>query len=68
LQAPLARVRGLVSVAMGMLTVAADLHFPDALQVLRMHAYATDRTVDEVAQALVNRQLPIEDLHPSSNT
>jgi hypothetical protein len=52
---------------MGMLTVAAGLGSPDALQVLRMHAYATDRTVDEVARAVVDRELPIQDLHPASN-
>ncbi len=67
LRAPGARARGLVSVAMGMLTVAAGLNFPDALQVLRMHAYATDRTVDDVARAVVERELPIQDLHPTSN-
>ena len=50
-----------------MLTVAAGFNFPDALQVLRMHAYATDRTVDDVARAVVERELPIQDLHPTSN-
>ena len=68
LRAPGARARGLVSVAMGMLSVAARLSFEDALEVLRVHAYASDRTVDEVAAAVVHGDLPIQDLHPHSDS
>src|SRR4051794_8841873 len=41
--------RSMVPIAMGMLTVASDLSFPDALDLLRAHAFLTERTLDEIA-------------------
>ncbi|SDO71466.1 hypothetical protein SAMN04515671_1797 [Nakamurella panacisegetis] len=62
LESPLAVDRTMVSIAMGMLTVAAELSFGDALAVLRAHAFGTNRTVDEVSADVVHRSLPIDDL------
>ena len=54
--------RTMVSIAMGMLTVAADLNFTDALAVLRAHAFGSGRTVDDVSADVVHRTLTIDDL------
>jgi hypothetical protein len=62
LDSPAAEDRTRVSIAMGMLTVAADLSFPDALAVLRAHAYSTSRTVDDVSADVASRTLLISDL------
>lgn len=62
-----ARRRGLVSVAMGMLTVAVGVSLPDALAVLRAHAYATGQTVDDLAGQVVTRAMPVEELRLPGN-
>lgn len=46
--------RALVSVAMGMMTVAGNLSFSDALAVLRAHAYAHDTSLDQLSSDLVS--------------
>jgi hypothetical protein len=52
-----ARDRLTVWVAIGILTVAADLAAPDALAVMRSYAYARSQTVDEIAAGLVSGDL-----------
>ena len=47
---------------MGVLNVRLGLSTPDALAVLRAHAYASERDVDAVAQDLVHGRLPLHDL------
>jgi len=39
----------------------------DALALLRGHAYATSRTVDDIARDVVNRRMAAEDLRVGSN-
>ena len=53
-----------VWVAVGMLNVALDRPEDDVLALLRAYAYAHDRTVDDVAEAIVERQLPVLMLAP----
>ena len=52
---------------MGMLNVALDVPAPDALALLRGHAYATNRTVDDIAHDLANRRIAAQDLRVESN-
>jgi hypothetical protein len=67
LAGPAAESRNAVFIAMGMLTVALDVSTPDALALLRGHAYATGNTVDAIARDVVNRRIPAADLRVSSN-
>jgi hypothetical protein len=48
--------------AVGMVNVALGLDTPDALAVLRAHAFATGRVVDDIADDLVAGRLPLADL------
>ena len=59
--------RGLVSVAIGMVTITAGVDFPDALALLRGRAYASGQSVDQVAAAVVSRSLPTAALHPGQD-
>jgi hypothetical protein len=56
---PDAQRRTRVWQAMGMVTVLRDLDPPDALQVLKAHAFATGRVVDDVAADLVAGRLDV---------
>lgn len=67
LAGPAADSRNAVFIAMGMLTVALDVSTPDALALLRGHAYVTGSTVDAIALDVVNRRIPAADLRVSSN-
>ena len=67
LAGPAAESRNAVFIAMGMLTVALDVSTPDALALLRGHAYVTGSTVDAIALDVVNRRIPAADLRVSSN-
>jgi len=67
LAGPAANSRNAVFIAMGMLNVALDVSSPDALALLRGHAYATSRTVDEIAHDIANHRIAAEDLRVSSN-
>jgi hypothetical protein len=67
LSAAVATDRRQVFVAIGMLMEALQVSADDALAVLRASAYVTDRTVDEVADDLVNDRLPLSDFRPSQN-
>ena len=67
LAGPAANSRNAVFIAMGMLNVALDVSAPDALALLRGHAYATSRTVDEIAHDVANRRIAAQDLRVGSN-
>ncbi|VTU41512.1 hypothetical protein H4P1_00092 (plasmid) [Variovorax sp. PBS-H4] len=54
--------RAMVSIAMGMVTVAADVTFHDALSLLRAHAYATDTSLDQLSTDLVTGRKTTHDL------
>lgn len=60
---PLAR-RVLVWKAMGLLNVRLSITSPEALALLRARAYATNQLVDHVAEEILTRRLPVEDLRP----
>jgi hypothetical protein len=45
-----------------MLNAALRVSSPDALAVLRAHAYAAGTTLDDLATLVVDRQLPMADL------
>jgi hypothetical protein len=51
-----------VIVAVGMLNAALDLTSQQALDVLRGHAWASDRTLDDTAHDIVTRHLSTNDL------
>jgi hypothetical protein len=67
LNGPAANSRNVVFIAMGMLNVALDVSTSDALALLRGHAYATGRTVDDVAHDLANHLISASELRVSSN-
>jgi len=51
-----------VWIAMGMVNVHLDVNSPDALAVLRAHAYTRGQSLDDLADDLTNRRVPISDL------
>ena len=67
LAGPAARSRNAVFIAIGMLNVALDVSAPDALALLRGHAYATSRTVDDIASDVANRRIAAHELRVGSN-
>jgi hypothetical protein len=67
LAGPSANSRNGVFIAMGMLNVTLEVTAPDALALLRGHAYATSRTLDDVARDVVNRRIAAHDLRVGSN-
>lgn len=67
LSSPTANSRNAVVIAMGILNVALDVSTPDALALLRGHAYATGRTVDDLAQDLANRRVSADELRVETN-
>jgi len=67
LAGPAANSRNAVFIALGMLNVALEVSTADALALLRGHAYATSRTVDDVARDITNRRIPAEELRIGSN-
>ena len=62
LDAPAAERRSTVWQAMGFLNSALHLDSPDALAVLRAHAYATGTSLDELAGRVLSREVPVEEL------
>ena len=50
--------------AMGLLNVHLQLTAPDALALLRAHAYATERLIDDLAHDIVTKRFPVEKLRP----
>jgi hypothetical protein len=68
LDAPSARSRALVWQAVGMANVGLELTTPDALTLLRAHAYGHGTDLDTVAAAVVDRRLGLDELSLSSDT
>ncbi len=60
--------RGYVLMAMGVASVALALPLADALAILRAHAFAADRTVDDTAHDIVTGSLSPYRLTPDSNS
>jgi hypothetical protein len=50
--------------AMGLMNVHLQITAPDALALLRAHAYATDRLVDDLAHDIVTDRISLEELRP----
>ena len=67
LAGPTATSRNAVFIAMGMLNVALDVSTPDALALLRGHAYATGRTVDDIAGDVTSRRIAAHELRVGSD-
>ena len=62
LDSPAARRRQWVWAAVGMLSVHLDLPAPAALDALRVAALSRGQLIDDLAEDLVSRRLPITDL------
>jgi GAF domain len=62
LHGPTAQRRTRVWIAIGMLNSRFELAPPDALARLRAYAYAREQSLDDVAESLVRRTLPLERL------
>lgn len=62
LDTPSARDRSRVWTAIGMVNVELEIDAADALSVLRAHAYAQGRTVDDLAADLVDGTLSVDRL------
>ena len=56
------RRRLYVWIAIGMVMAKRPGPVAEALSLLRAHAYTLDRTIDDLAEDLVNRRLPVIDL------
>lgn len=65
LRAPPAQRRAKVWQAMGRLDLRLGLEGPEALDLLRAHALATGRELDDVAVDVLNDRLPVEALRGS---
>ena len=50
--------------AMGLMNVHLQITAPDALALLRAHAYATDRLVDDLAHDIVTNRISLDELRP----
>jgi hypothetical protein len=50
--------------AMGLMNVQLQITAPDALALLRAHAYATDRLVDDLAHDIVTNRIALDELRP----
>jgi hypothetical protein len=62
LDAPAAGRRATVWQAMGMVNAAFAVPSPDALALLRAHAYAAATSLDDLAAQVVSGQLPVREL------
>ena len=67
LAGPAANARNAVFIAMGMLNIALEVPAPDALALLRGHAYATGRTVDDIARDITDHRIAAQELRVGSN-
>lgn len=66
LRAPAARRRAKVWEAIGKLSLDLELDAPTTLELMRRHALASDRVVDDVALDLLRGRLHPGSLHPDS--
>jgi len=64
---PAARRRGRLWMAVGMVMLASRVPAPDALALLRGSAYSTGRTVDDVADDLIERRITADHLGGDSD-
>jgi hypothetical protein len=62
LDAPAAQRRSTVWQAMGFVNSALGIPSPDALALLRAHAFAAGHSLDELAEQVLSRQVPVEEL------
>ena len=62
LDAPAAERRSVVWQAMGFVNAGLGVTSEDALAILRAHAYAGGQDLDDLAQQVITRELPLEDL------
>ena len=62
LDAPAAERRSTVWQAIGFVNSGLGVPSPDALALLRAHAYANGSSLDELAAQLLSRQVPVEEL------
>ena len=67
LAGPTAGSRNAVFIAMGMLNVALDVSTTDALALLRGHAYATGRTVNDIANDVATHRIAAQELRVGSD-
>ena len=63
-----ARRRSRLWTAVGLVMAALHVPFTDALGLLRAHAYATDRTADDLAADLVARRIDPEELREDADS
>jgi hypothetical protein len=68
LDAPAAERRSTVWQAIGFVNSALGVPSPDALALLRAHAYANGQSVDDLARQLLDRQVPVEQLAVDSDS
>jgi len=68
LDAPAAGRRALVWQAVGFVSTGLELLSTDALAVLRAHAYAHDRELDDVAESVLERRLSLAELSQAAGT
>lgn len=66
-QNPTATARCAVFIAMGLLTIALHVSDHDALTLLRARAYATDRSVDDIAADLLHHRITTADFRHNDN-
>jgi hypothetical protein len=62
LGAPAAERRSTVWQAMGFVNAALGVPSPDALVLLRAHAYAGGMSLDDLAERVLSRRIPVEEL------
>jgi hypothetical protein len=62
LDAPAAERRATVWQAIGFVNSALGVPSPDALALLRAHAYAEGQSLDELAAQVLTREVPVEEL------
>jgi hypothetical protein len=67
LDAPAAEQRAKVWQAIGFVNAALSLSSPDALAVLRAHAYAAGTSLDELADQVLSRRVPVDELDVDSD-
>lgn len=68
LDAPAAERRSLVWQAIGFVNMGLGLTSPDALALLRAHAYSEAMAVDDLAALVLDRAVPLERLAVSADT
>jgi hypothetical protein len=68
LDAPAAERRSTVWQAIGFVNSALGVPSPDALALLRAHAYAEGQSLDDLAAQVLSRQVPVEELALDSDS